>query len=67
MSLKAFHVFFISASIVLALGFGVWAWRAYSAQGGAVNLAWTALAFAAAVGLTVYEVNVLKKFKRAGL
>ena len=67
MSLKTFHVFFITMSIVLALGFAAWAWRAYSAEGGGLNLAWTVLAVGGAVGLAVYEVNVLKKFKRAGI
>lgn len=67
MSLKAFHVFFITVSIVLAVGFGAWAWRAYSVEGGGVNLVWMALAFVGAIGLAVYEVQVLKKFKKAGI
>jgi hypothetical protein len=67
MSLKAFHLFFISASIVLSIGFGTWAAREYVSSGGAINLLWLGVAAIGAVGLAVYERSVLKKFKKAGI
>ena len=64
MSLKAFHVIFISAAILLAIWLGVWAWdqRQVTGVGG-----WLALAggsFAAAAGLVVYEVWFLRKTRK---
>ena len=67
MSLKSFHVFFIAVSIVLAIGFGIWASREYVAQGGVLNLFWIGVATGGAIGLAFYERTVLKKFKRAGI
>jgi len=64
-SLKAFHVIFISAAVLLAVWLGLWAWDQRQAQqdGGS----WTALAvgaFGAAAGLVVYEVWFLRKTKK---
>ena len=67
MSLKAFHLFFIAVSIVLAVGFGTWAVQGYRAEGGAQYLAWIAFAAASAIGLAFYEVTIVKKFKKAGI
>ena len=67
MSLKAFHLFFITVSIVLAVGFGTWAVQGYRAEGGGQYLAWIIAAFGGAIGLAIYEVKVLKKFKKAGI
>lgn len=67
MSLNAFHVLFISLSIVLAIGFGAWAAREYVNQGGVMNLAWSVVAAGGAIGLAFYERGVLRKFKRAGI
>ena len=63
MSLKVFHILFITISIALASGFGVWA-VSIDGWGYAV----TGLAsFACAVGLVVYEVAFLKKCREIGL
>ena len=51
MSLKAFHLIFIIASIVLAFGFGVWLVAQYFSAGGVLNLIFAVLSFAAGVGL----------------
>ena len=67
MSLKTFHLVFISASISLAVGFGAWAARGYVVEGSAGYLAWVAFAAASAVGLAFYEVTIVKKFKKAGI
>lgn len=63
MSLKAFHLIFIVASIVLAFGFGVWLVVNFFHEGGVLNLIFAAVSFAAAVGLIFYERYFLKKTK----
>jgi hypothetical protein len=63
MSLKAFHLIFIIASIALAIGFGIWLANNYFSDGGAMNLVGAILSFAAAVGLVFYERYFLKKTK----
>jgi hypothetical protein len=64
MSLKAFHVVFISAASALAFGFGAWMLRAYRApEGASADLAWSVASFVAGAGLLVYEFFFLKKLK----
>jgi hypothetical protein len=65
-SLKAFHVIFISAAILLALWLGVWAWGQREASGGSGGgyVALSCGAFAAAAGLVVYEVWFLRKTRK---
>lgn len=63
MSLKAFHVVFVLASIVLSIWVGVWAAGTAADVGG---IGWWLLAaggFAAAVALAVYGVWFLRKTK----
>ena len=64
MSLKAFHVIFISAAVVLALWLGLWAWDQRQATGSGSFLALSGGSFAAAVGLVAYEVWFLRKTKK---
>ena len=64
MSLKAFHVIFITSSSLMLFGFGAWMLRAYRSPEGAVSdLVWAVAALTAAVGLLVYEGFFLKKLK----
>lgn len=64
MSLKAFHIFFISASILLAAGCAGWSFHNYSLPGGTGRDLWGGLAAVAAmVGLLLYGVYFLKKLK----
>ena len=63
MSLKAFHLVFIIASIVLAFGFGIWLAVAFFQQGGVMNLIFAIASFGAGVGLIFYERYFLKKTK----
>jgi hypothetical protein len=63
MSLKAFHLIFIIASIALAFGFAAWLAKAYFAQGGVMNAIGAVLSVAAGVGLIFYERYFLKKTK----
>ena len=63
MSLKAFHLIFIVASITLAFGFGAWlAWTFFKGEG-VLNLIFALLSFGAGVGLIFYERYFLKKTK----
>ncbi|HEY1171164.1 MAG TPA: hypothetical protein VGH19_07355 [Verrucomicrobiae bacterium] len=63
MSLKAFHVVFVTASILLSLGFGGWALNGYFQEGGNLNLGLGVGAMVLAVGLGVYGRYFLKKLK----
>jgi hypothetical protein len=64
MSLKAFHLVFIVASILMAVGFSVWALMEYaSPHGGKWDLVAGIGSALAAVALVFYERYFLKKFK----
>ena len=65
MSLKAFHVIFITAASALAFGFGGWLLHAYrSPDGTTSDLVWAVASLLAGVGLLVYEAFFLKKLKK---
>lgn len=64
MSLKGFHIFFIVASTLLALGVGVWCVRINLAEGAPVYLAGAIGAFIAAIALVIYGVWFYRKMKR---
>jgi len=63
MSLKAFHVVFISASVLLAFFFGAWCLGDPRPEAGWGRLAAGALSVAGGVGLAAYEVWFLKKMR----
>lgn len=58
MSLKAFHVFFISLAILLSVGCSVWAF--VNEAGLALGVGFAVLA----VALVIYELAFVKKAKR---
>jgi hypothetical protein len=62
-SLKAFHIFFIVASTVLCLGFGVWSTQDFARSGSSVHLALGVGSFIAAILLPCYGVWFLRKLK----
>ncbi len=66
MSLKAFHIFFIIVSTLLAFGFGVWAVDDYGRSGSSVHLALGVGSFVAAAALVWYGVWFLRKLKHVG-
>jgi hypothetical protein len=67
MSLKAFHLIFISAAVVLAFGFGGWLLHGYwSPQGRLSDLLFGLLSIAVGIGLIIYERYFLKKTKDVG-
>jgi hypothetical protein len=64
MSLKAFHVIFITAASLLAFGFGVWMLRAYDAEGVKSDLIYGVSSLVVGMGLLIYEGFFLKKLKK---
>jgi hypothetical protein len=64
MSLKAFHLVFISAASALGFGCGVWGLKNYWSPGGELtDLLFGLASLAAGVGLILYERYFLKKLK----
>ena len=64
MSLKAFHVVFITLSTLLAVGFAFSSYHDYQMHGGGtVAMSLTVAGFVAAAGLVTYGVWFLKKLK----
>lgn len=65
MSLKGFHIVFISVSVLLAFGFGVYC----LATPPVASHAWQAMGIVSLLGgcgLVAYEVSFLKKMRRLG-
>ncbi len=63
MSLKAFHIFFIVASMALCVGFGVWATQDFARSGSWVNLSLGVGSFIGSILLACYGVWFLRKLK----
>lgn len=63
MSLKAFHVLFITLCTVLAAGFGSWAWTQHRLQVEGPYLFLALCGFGLAAALPIYGVWFLKKMK----
>lgn len=63
MSLKAFHIVFVTAAILLAVLFGIWSLVGYFHGGTIGDLLFGLGSFAAAVALVFYEKYALKKLK----
>ncbi len=67
MSLKAFHLIFVTAATALAVGCGVWGLKDYwSPDGQPVHLWFGIGSFAAAALLVLYERYFLRKLKKVG-
>jgi hypothetical protein len=64
MSLKGFHILFISVSTLLALGVGAWCLWVNSIEGTPVFRIGAVGAFVAAAGLMIYGVWFYRKMKR---
>ena len=63
MSLKAFHVFFITVSVLLCLGFGAWCLNSDYTHGRTAYAAAGYISFGLGVVLVLYEIVFLKKFQ----
>ena len=63
MSLKAFHVVFLAASIMLMLILSGWCFSNYRDGGTTQDLVWSGVALASAVGLVGYTRYFLRKLR----
>jgi hypothetical protein len=63
MSLKAFHIVFVTASTLLAFGFGAWELQDYFATGEKQGLWLGVFSLLAGIALIWYGKIVLKKLK----
>jgi hypothetical protein len=63
MSLKAFHVFFITISVLLCLGFGAWCLGSEYAHGKPAYAVAGVISFLLGIALVIYEIMFLKKTK----
>ncbi len=63
MSLKAFHIVFVTASILLAFGFGVWSLLDYRDHGKAAELVGGIVSLLSGIALIVYAKAILRKLK----
>jgi len=63
MSLKAFHLFFITVSILFAIGFTYWEFNSYRTEGQLMDLALVILSFLTALGLIYYCTRFVKKMR----
>ena len=65
MSLKAFHLLFITAATALAVGCAVWGLKSYFSEGGrSWDLVFGLGSIATGVGLVIYERYFLRKLKK---
>jgi len=66
MSLKAFHIFFISMSALMCFGIGVWRWVDYASGGPAGALGQAIVATVAGALLVGYGWRFLRKYRNLG-
>jgi uncharacterized membrane protein len=66
MSLKTFHLIFVTAAVILAFGFGGWLMRASKTDSSVTEEVCGIVSVAVGVGLVIYEVYFLKKTKDVG-
>ena len=64
MSLKGFHIVFITFSTLLAVACGAWCLQVNAVAGAPIYLAGAISCFVVAVGLVVYGVWFWRKMKR---
>ena len=67
MSLKAFHIFFITVSVLLCLGLSAWATVTFLSTGNSELMIAAIVALAGGVGLVWYEIRFVKKLKHVSL
>ena len=63
MSLKAFHLIFVTASIAVSIFLGVWSFMSYRTTGARVDLIYVATSVIAIVALLWYGRYFLRKLK----
>lgn len=67
MSLKAFHLVFIVASVLLSFLVGAWGVQEYRAEGSGTGLAIGILFYVSGVALVVYALRFVRKVKELGI
>lgn len=67
MSLKAFHILFISVSTVLSAVFALWCFREFARTDQPAALAGGVLGAVGVAALLVYGVRFVKRARRVGL
>jgi hypothetical protein len=63
MSLKAFHLIFIVASVLLTVAFGIWGINQYASGGPRSDLLMGIVSLLMGIGLVVYGKYFLRKLK----
>lgn len=63
MSLKMFHVVFVTCSLILTVGFAVWAFSNYRVSSQVSDLVYGIGSSVASIGLLIYGRIFLKKLK----
>lgn len=63
MSLKAFHIFFLTVSLVASLFIGFWSLREWRESGEGVYLGLGLLSFATLIAIIPYGIWFLRKLK----
>ncbi len=66
MSLKAFHVVFITLSVLLCLGIGGWGIYSFLTDSNEVGIIVALFFILLGVGLIFYELKFINKFKNVG-
>ena len=61
LSLRSFHLFFVTASVVLSAGVAVWGVRSWRATGSGSDLAFGVMFLVVGFVLAVYGVRVRRK------
>ena len=64
MSLKVFHILFITISTLLVIGFAAWLFTSEAVEGGSTRVIGGIGALAAAIGLVLYGRWFLGKFRK---
>ena len=67
MDLKNFHILFIIASVVVALGFGLWCFFTEAGTATAGSTVMGTISVIVAAALVIYAVVFLKKMGREGI
>ena len=67
MSLKNFHIFFISLSVLTSVGFGLWCFLSETGKRLSGSQVMGGISLAACLGLIVYGVLFIRKMGREGI